>query len=112
MVTSYEAPSGEDAELGKWNWGAFLLSWIWGIGNRVWISLLALIPVVGLVMMFGLGFKDNRWAWERKQWRDIAHFHSTQRKWAIAGLAWTVGWIALGLLVALAGSESEGGDLG
>lgn len=114
MVTSYEAPSGEEAELRKWNWGAFLLSWIWGIGNRVWISLLALIPVVGLVMMFVLGFKGNRWAWERKEWRDIAHFHSTQRKWAIAGLAWTVGWIALGVLVALAGSgsESEGGALG
>src|SRR5262245_27966170 len=42
-----------------WNWGAFWLTWIWGIRNRVWISLLALIPVVGIVMHFVLGAKGT-----------------------------------------------------
>lgn len=28
------------AELNKFNWGAFFLSWIWGIGHGVWIALL------------------------------------------------------------------------
>ncbi len=112
MVASWgAAPGAEEAELRKWNWGAFLLSWIWGIGNRVWISLLALVPVLGLIMMFVLGFKGNRWAWEKKDWRDIEHFHSMQRKWAIAGLVWTVGWIVAGVLLAAVGSDSEAGAL-
>ena len=28
-----------------WSWGAFLLNWIWAIGNKTWIGLLALILV-------------------------------------------------------------------
>ena len=39
-------------ELDRWNWGAFLLTWIWGLGNSVFIALLALIPLVNIVMMF------------------------------------------------------------
>lgn len=27
-------------ELDRWNWGAFLLNWIWGIGNNTFIALL------------------------------------------------------------------------
>ncbi|MCK5641018.1 MAG: hypothetical protein KAJ19_09485, partial [Gammaproteobacteria bacterium] len=46
-------------EISGWNWGAFLLSWIWGIGNSVWIALLCLIPCVGFVMAFVLGAKGN-----------------------------------------------------
>lgn len=28
------------AEIDRWNWGAFLLNWIWGIGNHTFIALL------------------------------------------------------------------------
>jgi hypothetical protein len=28
------------AEIDRWNWGAFLLNWIWGIGNDTYIALL------------------------------------------------------------------------
>ena len=94
-------------ELRKWNWGAFLLTWIWGIGNRVWIGLLALIPIVGLVMMFVLAIKGNQWAWEKKDWRDIEHFHKTQRKWAIAGLVVLALGILLGVIAALVGGDAE-----
>ena len=34
----------------KWNWGAFFMTWIWGLGNKTYIALLGLIPVVNLVM--------------------------------------------------------------
>ncbi|MDO8507398.1 MAG: zinc ribbon domain-containing protein [bacterium] len=30
-------------ELKKFNWGAFFFSWIWGIGNGVWIALLVFL---------------------------------------------------------------------
>lgn len=68
-----------------WNWGAFLLGPIWGIGNRVWISLLTLIPFVGFVMAFVLGAKGGTWAWKQKPWKDTRHFKRAQFNWAIAG---------------------------
>jgi len=40
----------------KWNWSAFLLNWIWGLGNNVYISLLTFIPFIGFLMPFILGF--------------------------------------------------------
>ena len=86
-----ELTSEMPAELRGWNWGAFLLNWIWGLGNRTPIALLTLIPLVGIVMMFVLGAKGNRWAWENERWKSIAHFRRTQRHWAIAGvIVWVV----------------------
>jgi hypothetical protein len=97
--------AGVEAEIRKWNWGAFLLNWIWAIGNRVWIGLLALIPFVGLVMMIVLGIYGNRWAWEKGNWRDIEHFHSTQRKWAIAGLVLFALGVVLGIALGVMGGD-------
>ena len=80
-------PAELPAELDRWNWGAFFLNWIWGIGNSTWIALLALVPFVGLIMMIVLGLRGSRWAWRNRAWRDAEHFRRTQRAWAIAGLA-------------------------
>lgn len=82
-----------------WNWGAFFLTWIWGICNGTLIALLSLIPGIHFVMMFVLGFKGNEWAWKNKDWESVEQFHAVQRKWA----AWAVGlWLfALGLAAAL-----------
>ena len=82
-------------EIRGWNWGAFLLNWIWGIGNNTYIALLTLIPVVGFVMIFVLGAKGNRWAWKNGRWDSVAHFKRVQRRWAIAGLVVWLGGIAL-----------------
>lgn len=89
------------AELDRWNWGAFLLNWIWGVGNSTFIALLALIPGVNFVMMFVLGARGSRWAWRNRLWRDAEHFRRTQRNWAIAGV---IVWLAtIGGLTALIG---------
>lgn len=69
-------------EIQKWNWGAFFLSWIWGIGNQVWIALLSLIPFVNIIMIFVLGAKGNEWAWRAKRWESVEHFLEVQRKWS------------------------------
>lgn len=74
-------------EIRGWNWGAFLLNWIWGIGNNTYIALLMFIPLVNIVMAFVLGAKGNEWAWRNRTWQDVTHFKSTQRKWAQWGLA-------------------------
>jgi hypothetical protein len=105
--------SGEiPAHLNRWNWGAFLLNWIWGIGNSVWIALLCLIPLVNIVMMFVLGTKGSAWAWKSRPWRDEEHFRRTQRNWAIAGFAVWVGSFLLfgsiffGVFAAMKNSEA------
>jgi hypothetical protein len=82
-------------EIDRWNWGAFLLNWIWGVGNNTFIALLTLIPVFGLVMPFVLGAKGNRWAWRNGRWDSIEHFKRVQRLWAIWGVIIWAGGIAL-----------------
>ena len=72
-------------EIYGWNWGAFFLNWIWGIGNKTYIALLSLIPLVGLVMIFILGAKGNEWAWRNRHWDSIEQFQSVQGKWTAWG---------------------------
>jgi xanthine/uracil permease len=76
-------------------WGAFFLTWIWGIGNRTWIALLALLvfalpPVIsgffGLFMAIVLLKSGRKWAWKNKKWKSAEHFNHVQRIWSIAGL--------------------------
>jgi Cytochrome oxidase complex assembly protein 1 len=78
-------PKVVPAEIGRWNWGAFLLNWIWGIGNQTYIALLALIPGFGFIWMLVLGVKGNAWAWRNGRWDSVEHFKRVQRKWAIWG---------------------------
>jgi cytoskeletal protein RodZ len=73
-------------EVRGWSWGAFLLSWIWGLGNETYLALLCFVPFVNFVMIFVLGAKGNEWAWRNKQWTNIEDFKRVQRKWAIAGV--------------------------
>lgn len=97
MRTDASAQTELPPEARGWNWGAFLLSWIWGLGNRTPIALLALIPVVNFVMMFVLGAKGNAWAWKNDTWKGVDHFRKTQRNWAIAGfIVWIAGIVIVG----------------
>jgi hypothetical protein len=85
-------------EIDRWNWAAFLLNWIWGIGNNTFLALLVFIPPLTLVMPFVLGFQGNRWAWQNKRWESVEHFKYVQRKWALASgifLLLALGFIAL-----------------
>jgi hypothetical protein len=88
-------PQAIPAEIDRWNWGAFLLNWIWGVGNNTFIALLTLIPFVGLVMLFVLGAKGSRWAWRNGRWDSVAQFQRVQRLWAIWGVVIWLGAIAL-----------------
>ncbi|MFA5180922.1 MAG: cytochrome c oxidase assembly factor Coa1 family protein [Syntrophales bacterium] len=73
-------------ELKGWNWGAFLMNWVWGIFNKTYIALLTFVPLIGMFMPFVLGFKGNAWAWRNKRWESIDHFRKVQRKWAMWGV--------------------------
>lgn len=87
------------AEINRWNWGAFFLTWIWGLGNRTYIAFLAFIPLVGLVMPFVLGAKGSAWAWRNRRWESVEAFRATQKKWALWGAV--VFLLIIGLFVGL-----------
>ena len=80
------------------NWGAFLLNWIWAIGNQTWIGLLCLIPCVNVVVQIVLLFKGNEWAWQSKEWDSVEHFLAVQKKWTYWGIGILIAGFALGFL--------------
>jgi hypothetical protein len=88
-------PTEVPAEIDRWNWGAFLLNWVWALGNNTLIGLLTLVPFFGLVMPIVLGVKGSAWAWRNGRWDSIAHFKRVQRLWAIWGVVIWVAGIAL-----------------
>jgi len=101
------APQGKGSSAGGdipdgvrgWSWGAFLLNWIWAIGNKTWIGLLAMVPYVGFIMAIVLGIKGREWAWQNGEWESVEHFNRVQRQWTIWAL---VIWGVLTLLTLLA----------
>jgi hypothetical protein len=88
-------PPSIPPEINRWNWGAFFLNWIWGIGNNTYIALLTFVPFVGIVMPFVLGAKGSAWAWRNGRWDSVEHFKRVQRRWAIWGLVIFIASIAL-----------------
>lgn len=84
--------------IGGWNWGAFFLNWIWAIGNKSWIGLLALVPGLGLIMGIILGLKGSEWAWQHRKFESVDQFKAVQKAWAKWGLIIFI--ISLILLIA------------
>ncbi len=73
-------------EIKHFNWGAFLMNWIWGIMHKKYITLLyfpaCLIPVIGPILIsIWFGFAGNKWAWESKNWESIEQFNEVQANW-------------------------------
>lgn len=105
-------------EIRRWNWGAFLLGWIWAFGNgATGIAVLGLlINLLGgllfflpnLIMWFVFGGMGNEWAWRSKRWDSIEHFRSTQRKWAWAGLIVLAAWWLLIISIGVIADIAEG----
>lgn len=75
----------QEQYLKKFNWGAFMLSIYWAIGNKSYLGLLTLIPIFNIVWIFVCGFKGNRWAWENNEYRDLEEFKKVQDSWNRAG---------------------------
>jgi len=110
--TVYVSGLGNDSkvppEINKWNWGAFFLNWIWGIGNSTYIAFLMFVPLVNFIMLFVLGAKGSKWAWQKRTWRDVDHFKAVQKKWAISGL---VLWgVIIPIMVFTIGGVFKGND--
>jgi len=85
-------------EIKGWSWGGFWLTWIWGIGNSVWIALIAFIVPVPLLMNIVLGVKGREWAWQAKHWDSVEAFNKTQKTWGMVGLILAIIGIVLTVL--------------
>lgn len=81
--------------------GSFFLNWIWALFNKTYIGLLALIPYIGLIFAFYLGFKGRELAWKNKRWNSMEHFNDVQRKWSFWGVMLLVVPAVLGILAAI-----------
>jgi len=99
--------SAVPTEVQGWNWGAFLLTWIWGIKHRVWISLLMIVPIANIVVWILLGLKGSQWAWQSRRWESVSAFKRSQRKWAIGGVITIPSILFLAVLVSLFRSPYE-----
>ncbi len=68
------------------NWGAFWGTWIWGLFNKSYITLLS-IPLFFTSGFFSwaliCGFKGNEWAFKNTQALDSEKFHQGQKHQAI-----------------------------
>ena len=89
-------------ELRHFNWGAFLLNWIWGIMHKKYITLLyfpaCLIPIIGPIgVSVWFGLMGNKWAWQSKEWESPAKFNEVQQNWV---RIWLILFI-LGLIFAI-----------
>lgn len=92
-------------EIKGWNWGAFWLSFFWGIAHRAWLVVAVfaiayatqfIIPrsgpigwlptLVELAVAIYLGIVGNRWAWKHRRFKDINQFRAVQHRWAAIGL--------------------------
>ena len=99
-------------EIVGWNWGGFLLSWMWAIRNRVWAGLWALfpLPAVFIAVSIILGVKGTEWSWGSGRWSSVAEFKRSQRRWAIGGVIFWVVLIAAVTVAILAVESSTSSD--
>jgi Pentapeptide repeats (8 copies) len=88
-------PSRVPVNIRGWNWGAFLLPWLWFVPNQVWggilLWLLSFIPgwniFFAVVFAIAFGRNGNEWAWKARPWDDVETFKRQQRLWALAGFS-------------------------
>lgn len=74
----------------KFNWGAFLGTWIWGLFNKAPMTILMLplfLTSSGIPFMIICGLKGNEWAAGTKRVKDVENFHKNQ---ATQATVWAV----------------------
>jgi pSer/pThr/pTyr-binding forkhead associated (FHA) protein len=80
--------------LEKFNWGAFLSTWMWAIGQKLYWPLviipISFIPYIGqicsLFLCTYLGITGYKTAWKNYSGESFSRFLSKQRKWKMIGL--------------------------
>ncbi len=116
MNTSGQPGAVLPPELQGWNWGGFLMGWIWSIAHSAWLGFV-LCFFLGIIGNIVQGIKGNEWAWQNRRWESIEQFKATQRVWAIWGVVilavaiviWILAIVIGGVLGAGAARSAMGG---
>lgn len=89
-------------QIKKFHWGACTLCLFWGIGHRVYITLLCLIPILNIIWPIVCGFKGYEWAWEQSKFESMDAFMYSEESWnrigfilAIIELIFFIIWLIL-----------------
>ena len=91
-----------------WNWGAFMLNWVFGFANKAWLCFLCFVPLLHIVWIFVCGARAERWAWESGMFENGAAFRTTMRTWNRAGLLLFIVTIVVVVLYAVLGAAVFG----
>ena len=78
--------------IAKFNWGAFFGTWIWGLFNKSYKTLLMLLlwfTPAAIPFAIICGIKGNEWAYKNKNYETPEQLHKSQAKQAII---WTIIW--------------------
>ena len=93
-------------EIGKFNWGAAVFGFVWGLFNGAFLRCIStymvalvltgfvllsipnkLASVIVCAMYFiYMGVRGSKWAWEEKKWENIERFSVVQGRWNLAAL--------------------------
>ena len=82
-----------DEFLEKFNWGAFLSSWVWALFNHIYWPLviipISLVPYLGQIVSLFLcsyiGINGNQMAWKKSK-VSFCKFMLSQKKWIFIGI--------------------------
>ncbi|MBQ7256303.1 MAG: ribonuclease G [Abditibacteriota bacterium] len=88
-------------ELKGWNWGAFALTFFWGIANQTYWALLCLVPYVGIVASIYYGIYGNAWAWKSGRFRTPQECMECQKIWNKWGLVLFIVGIGLSFVFSI-----------
>ncbi len=111
-----------DAELQKFNWGAFFLNFIWATFNGAWkefwpvflimivVCFLSYIPILGflfailnIILAIYVGKHANSWAWYGKKWESLDKFVSVQKVWGISSpFVFLILWFCVPIIIMVA----------
>jgi hypothetical protein len=101
---SFKKDLSLDKNLRKWNCGAFIFGWTYGVFNnfssKCWcypiiISFILLCPfyyksfilfIFSFIVRLFYGYNGNKIAWLSKRWESEAYFKMIQKRWNIAGI--------------------------
>ena len=101
-VISPALPQELPDDLRGFNWGAFFLTWVWGIRHNVAWAWWGLIPGVNIIVGIMLGMQGQELAWKNNAWKSEIEFDDTELEWTRWGIGvWIVAYLLLQLAVLL-----------
>ena len=94
-----------------WSWGAFMFSIPFGIGNKAYLTLLTLVPLLNFVWLFVCGAKGHEWAQNSGAYATVEEFNAAMGSWDRAGKVFffiALAFFALYLILVIAGVAAFG----